>query len=316
MTNDIETNSEKESTKVEIVQESKKHITTISDDIEAESIEISTQKEVMEEIDIKQEYDFPAFRRTHSEELSTQPDFAKDDWNEDCKKVLKARYVGEKVPPRHTCKKCPFSCDRPYILRDHVSSKHEGQRIECNICNARFQRSKNLREHMRTKHAKEKIMCEMCDFATNWRVAFKKHQETRHGIVKEKIQDAVKSLSCEKCIHVARTQGSLKDHILYKHEGTKHQCTKCQSSFVRERDLNRHIVSKHKFNEIIKEEPLSPSRNSSPCERCNHVARSKWSLKEHISSKHEGIKHQCDKCATFFDRERNLKRHILSKHSF
>ena len=309
VTDYIETNSKKDSTKLD----SNTYMGTISNGNEENAKEISTQLEITEEIDIKQDYDFPAYRRTNSKEISTQPDFIKDNWNEDCKQVLKARNVGEKVPPRHLCEKCPFSCDRPYILRDHILSTHEGQRIECNICNARFQRSKNLREHVRTKHAKEKIMCERCDFTTNWKVALVKHQQTQHGIVKEKLTDAVKTLSCEKCNHVARTQASLKDHNLYKHGGRKHQCTKCPSTFVRERDLKRHIGSKHKFNEMIKEEPLSP--NSSPCEKCDHVARSEWSLKEHIRSKHEGIKHQCNKCATFFVRERDLKRHIVSKHS-
>ena len=195
-------------------------------------VEILTQQAIVEEIDRKEEYDFPASRMTHSEEISTLPDSRKDHWNEE--KVLKARHVGEKVPPRHLCERCPSSCDRPYILRDHILSKHEGQRIECNICNCSFQRSKNLREHVRTKHAKEKIMCEMCNFATNWRVALVKHQQTQHGIVKEKLPEAV---SCEKCNHVARTQGSLKEHILYKHGGTKHQCTKCPSTFIREREI-------------------------------------------------------------------------------
>ena len=149
----------------------------------------------------------------------------------------------------------------------------------------------------------------MCNFATNWRVALVKHQQTQHGIVKEKLPE---TLSCEKCDHVARTQGSLKEHVLYKHGGMKHQCTKCPSSFVRERDLKRHIVSKHQFDEILKQESLSP--NSSPCDQCNHVARSGWCLREHIASRHEGIKHRCEKCANLFVRERDLKKHIVSKH--
>ena len=89
----------------------------------------------------------------NSEEISARPDYKKDNCNEE--KVLKARHVGEK---RHLCEKCSFSCNRPFILRDHILSKHEGQRIECKICSTRFQRTKNLREHTGTKHMKKKII--------------------------------------------------------------------------------------------------------------------------------------------------------------
>ena len=202
------------------------------------------------------------------------------------------KHVEEKVTSRHKCQQCTFSCDRPSILKDHVYTKHEGGEIKCSLCKATFQKSKNLREHTKTKHAKEKILCDRCDFKTNWPVALVKHQESQHGIVKEK--PSVKSLSCEKCDYVAKRRGGLVDHIIYKHEGRKHKCEQCPSSFVRERDLRRHMAtSRHKTpvkSEPVKSEPSNNSENlpenSLTCKRCQYIAEGWESLAEHILTKH------------------------------
>ena len=204
------------------------------------------------------------------------------------------KHVDEKVTSRHKCQQCTFSCDRPSILKDHVYTKHEGGEIKCSLCKATFQKSKNLREHTKTKHAKEKILCDRCDFKTNWPVALVKHQESQHGIVKEK--PSVKSLSCEKCDYVAKRRGGLVDHIIYKHEGTKHKCEQCPSSFVRERDLRRHMAtSRHKIpvkSEPVKSEPSNNSvdenlpENPLTCKRCQYIAEGWESLAEHILTKH------------------------------
>ena len=55
----------------------------------------------------------------------------------------------------------------------------------------------------------------------------------------------IEALQCGQCDYTTTRIDSLQTHNLTKHEGIKHQCDKCSSSFTRERDLKRHILSIH-----------------------------------------------------------------------
>ena len=199
------------------------------------------------------------------------------------------------------------------VKKEH--SNHEGQELQCDICGAIFQRRKNLLAHERTIHEREKIMCEVCDYGSPRRGDFIKHQKNRHGIVKEQPPEVAKSLNCEKCNYVGRVQGSLRDHILYKHEGKKHQCIKCPSSFVRERDLKRHTASKHKYDDIIKNEPLSLSPNSSPCDQNTGNYNMGMALTDPVIVKNMKVKsNQCNLCDYASSLAGNLRKH-MKKHT-
>jgi len=50
------------------------------------------------------------------------------------------------------------------------------------------------------------------------------------------------------------------------------------------------------------------------CNQCDYQSSYKWSFKEHVKFRHEGIKHACHLCNNQFSTPRNLQKHIKEKH--
>ena len=81
-----------------------------------------------------------------------------------------------------------------------------------------------------------------------------------------------------------------------------YECDKCESSFQRLSNLNRHLKSKHEGVKF-------------PCNQCDYQATYQVNLKHHIQAMHEGIKLSCNQCNSQFTFESALNKHVRFVHS-
>ena len=86
-------------------------------------------------------------------------------------------------------------------------------------------------------------------------------------------------------------KSSVKAHIGSKHENVEYQFDQSQQPLI-----NQQILTKH------------------GCNQCDYQATTQSHLKQHIQSKHEGVKYACDQCDYQAIYQTTLTRHIQSKH--
>ena len=109
---------------------------------------------------------------------------------------------------------------------------------------------------------------------------------------------------CDQCDYKASNQAILRQHILRMHELGKygHECQLCDKEFSRTNNLKRHIEQVHMSVKRFK------------CDQCQFETSAKATIKQHKSSKHEGITYKCDQCDKKFYDKKLLKHHILIEH--
>ena len=109
---------------------------------------------------------------------------------------------------------------------------------------------------------------------------------------------------CDQCDFKASNQAILRQLILRMHElgNYGHDCQLCDKEFSRANNLKRHIEQVHMSLKLFK------------CDQCQFETSAKATMKEHKSSKHEGITYKCDQCDKKCYDKRSLKNHILIDH--
>ena len=93
--------------------------------------------------------------------------------------------------------------------------------------------------------------------------------------------------------------------------GSRYKCASCSRAFLRNGNLQKHIIQKHK-------------KKINPCKACDRSFASKIKLKRHQSLKHTKFEAQetnrseegrskCESCDKYFSTKGNLKLHIVNK---
>lgn len=75
-----------------------------------------------------------------------------------------------------------------------------------------------------------------------------------------------------------------------------------------------HKISKIRQHLIQKKKDMSVVKGEYPCATCGNNYSDPSSLRRHIKSVHEGVKHPCALCIKIYSDARGLRRHIATKH--
>ena len=123
-------------------------------------------------------------------------------------------------------------------------------------------------------------------------------------------QDDNGHFPCDVCDHMFPLKSELRMHKLFEHEGLRFECAVCGGIFLNQSEMKEHkrLCSKSPIkSEKGKRQPLV-------CDICGFVARRPDALRQHRSSRHDGVSFNCDKCSKVFMQKRNLKFHIEQMH--
>jgi len=192
----------------------------------------------------------------------------------------------------HPCDACEYVANSIKQLERHKRVKHEGFRYTCDACEYVASDKATMNRHKRFTHLGAKHACNQCDFKTSKVVDLKRHKFAEHGDKSVKAQ-------CEQCSRTFYSVTRLKDHVMVDHDGLSVSCDICEYSGSR-----RQVLS-HK---------RAVHQQMYKCESCEYVGTSSLFLREHVESKHLGIRYNCDQCVTSFGSKRNLNRHIKVTH--
>jgi uncharacterized C2H2 Zn-finger protein len=126
------------------------------------------------------------------------------------------------------------------------------------------------------------------------------HMEQAHNGEEHSV---VNQFKCDYCNCKILSQDYLENHVASVHGGKKPMCTICDTTFLKERHLIRHMRNVHKQNLLYN------------CHICDVKCSRKGYLKAHIETVHEGKKQfNCEICDSAFTTKQGLNRHISTIH--
>ena len=94
------------------------------------------------------------------------------------------------------------------------------------------------------------------------------------------------------------------EHLNHSHKKLVH-CPHCQQGFQTEKNLSKHLQSKHENNKPFR------------CQTCKQYFITNHELKLHFDAVHLGKKeYNCPKCGKSFSKQSNLTRHFNIVHCY
>ena len=247
------------------------------------------------------------------------------------------------------CDKCGSIFSREDTLLRHIRSRHQDtrygdalarhakeqhevetvQKLECKKCKRVFSQKRNYQRHLDTsvKDGVHKYKCDECAMSFCTQTILKKHIEVDHSD-----RSDIGRLECERCPVWFDSESELKIHIEMCHSLETFKCDRCEKSFSRKDNLERHSRVNHKVSEknYIFKCPICAStfrKKSSfqrhrgdhtryplqfSCEDCPDKFFPDEALRMHIESHKVSAvqKFECCKCDKVFTQEKNFKRHV------
>ena len=181
------------------------------------------------------------------------------------------------VKKEHKCDLCGAEYLTKCSLADHKIEKHNSARVEVGIGAEKM--STNYFDYLITKHeVKREHKCDICGAEYLNKCSLADHKREKHDPARDKF-------SCDMCDYQSERKFRLKRHKqavhLPKQEKDSDTITKIKSLF---------------------------------CEECGYATDRAGFLREHMMSKHSGIRFFCEHCNASYSLERNLKAHISRDH--
>ena len=135
----------------------------------------------------------------------------------------------------------------------------------CDQCSYKTQTIGNLRKHKKSQHSGNIYPCDVCDYKAKLAMSLRDHKEMRHGINK---------YFCEKCDYKSPLYKYFRVHKK-SHEVHKFLCNQCEFKARQSSNLKKHVDMVH-------------GKIRFKCDVCVYTAATKYLLKVHRLSKHEG----------------------------
>jgi len=238
---------------------------------------------------------------------------------------LKRHRQGKHEGIRYSCDECRHSASDKSGLKRHKDGVHKKIKYPCNQCEFAGSTVNNLTRHKQRWHEKE-ILTEiflpepeieinllqpeltLTVLKSDETVSFEYPCDNDTGIPRnqqehKKPQQEVSRYPFDECSKTFTTTGYLKDHKLSIHGGTLFKCNECDYSALQNRNLTRHIKSKHKRVGV-----------TYSCDKCGYSTSRSGDLNRHVQSRHDGIKYVCEFCRHKFCDLSTLNRHVKIKH--
>ena len=143
-----------------------------------------------------------------------------------------------------------------------------------------------------------KVECQICNKTLHSKYIYE-HIEKVHKVKAIRKID----LKCPSCDYEGPSSRELKAHVIQKHDGKRHACNMCPSSFKNKVHLKDHVIFTHMGVKDVK------------CTYCNYTARSDYKMKKHVAALHTDIRtHSCPACNFKSAYADSLKKHIAVIH--
>ena len=217
-----------------------------------------------------------------------------------------------------TCKDCDNDVLHECVFRKETGkgstltrkSRQEGDRNkkECNICHNVSINSSELRKHFKKCHKDKSIFkCEFCEYGSNWRSNIKTHKEAKHlGLVNK----------CDKCDYESIWNPRFLQHRRESHGiFVKQTKNKALSDFKEILCDECGFIAKFGGNLAEHRKKDHVNERSHKCSDCEYSSNVKCNLRQHVESKHSGVRYECQECEYKATTQGNLKVHSRIKHS-
>ncbi|KAL0852697.1 hypothetical protein ABMA27_012533 [Loxostege sticticalis] len=161
-----------------------------------------------------------------------------------CHKILTSKLSIRNHYKIHTgfdvvCEHCGKKFITRRLLMQHCRAKHGYEKTDkCSYCNYRASNAEQVKIHERLHTGEKPFKCADCDGAFHRRSTYKQHIATH---VKEK------TVQCTECPKRFASLTLMHIHR-YRHRPPSHtfRCDLCGKSFVRRRNVARHVVLSHR----------------------------------------------------------------------
>jgi len=235
---------------------------------------------------------------------------------------------GEKSNFVAHCIFCGKKFCRPYSLKRHIETVHEGQKkekgeqIPCDFCGKTYTK-RSLRWHMKKEHGEilsKRHKCEICKKSFNKIRLLELHKKYYHeqgnidgkGGKNPENQKGLKLFFCHLCDKSYTKVYHLDDHMKKSHGDVdinvqgglqKFSCKPCGKTFDQRIELALHIKNTHEGQKNYK------------CRICEKSYSTHQYLVQHNDTVHLGLQNfACGKCDKICTDVEDLKHHIATLH--
>ncbi|XP_059614041.1 zinc finger protein 234-like isoform X1 [Phlebotomus argentipes] len=248
------------------------------------------------------------------------------------RKFLEGHKRLHEVEKLFDCKVCSRSFSSDRILQIHRRVHEIEKEFNCEICTESFVYENALIIHVEEHISKHPFSRELLDihvmptFEGNSRANPNVDQELLTGGILFKCsqcprrfatfndrrnhqnRDHPKMMACEVCGKVLRGPFAHRLHMVIHTKEKPFKCKFCDEAFRNPNTLVNHRRTVHGMG--------NQNRIYRPhqCETCGKSYCKKFSLNEHINSKHKGIKLICDLCGKSYGTKSRLKIHFQKVH--
>lgn len=180
--------------------------------------------------------------------------------------------------------------------------------LVCYVCMKKFENTYRLKDHMKI-HDKDQnpYSCKICDIGFTTKFVYERHIMEHH-------KGREQSFDCEECGKTYTAERNLKRHIETKHtNNSKYTCELCEKQFDWSHDLRRHRKFVHQIDEKRVNLPgININSNYIECYICKKIFNGRSNLNRHLETVHNDNceKYECQTCGKMFKTKFNLKRHM------
>eukprot|EP01083_Nonionella_stella_P217678 781349_1 len=131
-----------------------------------------------------------------------------------------------------SCDMCQKVYTTKTTLAEHVSSAHEGRRLECDNCHSKFTHIGSLRNH--NEISQKRYKCDKCPLRFCYKKQYQKHTSEAHHsleISSESASIPLENLTCNVCQKLYSNTRFLREHVSSAHQGNSFECEKCLAKF-------------------------------------------------------------------------------------
>ena len=122
--------------------------------------------------------------------------------------------------------------------------------------------------------------------------------------------------SCNECNFSCDRPFKLKDHQFTRHRGGAFTCDTCEASFLVRKNLQRHKrIHNDSSRRVFRNKKTNHELKEVVATILSHNSCSKPEvLEDHKTTKHTGLKYECQNCQALFSKSKILKEHFSGEH--
>ena len=222
----------------------------------------------------------------------------------------------------HQCVICGKAYSRKEELKVHVTSVHEQKKpYMCDICGNCFVEKKRVRRHIKMVHENGKpYRCSYCKSSFTKNDELESHIKSKHESETNQNNVLPEDHEGSQFKDISKTSKSkIWAHFLLNHVNWKAQCVHCSSilkvSGGSTRGLHKHMKSKHS----IRVPKLDNGRLKRKISSAHEVIKpnDEKCAKKHVKAVHEKKPKQsfkCFKCDAVFWESKMFKKHVVEQH--